>query len=59
MRREYAVQNEDKFISAAHIKQSLPSMLKFPVESFGYIEPGHRLKGKQQCIVQDGDLKEL
>ena len=41
------------------MKGTLSTALKFPVDSFGYIEPGHRLKGKQRWLVQDQDVMEM
>ena len=61
-KREYVIQKftlEEKFSSVVDMKESLSNMLRFSVDSFGYITPGHGLKGKQQWIVQDEDLIEM
>ncbi len=58
---EYTMQKMslNQFTTLEEMKQSLTRMLKFPVENFGYIEPGHGLRGRQQWMVQDGDLHEM
>ena len=38
---------------------SLSTTLSFEVDKFGYIEPGHGLKGRQQWLVQDEDLDNM
>ena len=48
-----------RFTTMAEMKRSLSSYLKFEVDNFGYIEPGHGLKGRQQWVVQDDDLKQM
>ena len=61
-KREYTIQKftvDSQFKTLTNMKQSLLGMLKFAVDNFGYIEPGHGLKGKQQWIVQDEDLQEI
>ena len=48
---------DNNFSTVADMKESLKSALKFPFDNFGYIEPGHGLKGRQQWIVQDEDVR--
>ena len=50
-KREYTMQKltlDNNFSTVADMKESLTSGLKFPFDNFGYIEPGHGLKGRQQ-----------
>ena len=48
---------DNNFSTVADMKESLTSVLKFPFDNSGYIEPGH--KGRQQWIVQDEDVQEM
>ena len=50
---------DNNFSTIADMKESLTSGFKFPYDNFGYIEPGHGLKGRQQWIVQDEDVQEM
>ncbi len=51
--------NNGQFKSVVELRQSLTDHLKFPVETVGYIEPGHGLRGKQQWITQESDLDDV
>ena len=48
-----------QFTKVSEMKQSLSIALKFDIDTFGYIEPGHGLKGRQQWLVQDEDLEQM
>ena len=61
-KREYTMRKlmlDNNFSTVADMKESLTSALKFSFDNFGYIEPGHGLKGRQQWIVQDEDVQEM
>ena len=58
-KNEYAIKKlflNNLFKTVAEMKESLSSTLLFQVDNFGYIEPGHSLKGRQQWIFQEEDL---
>ncbi len=48
-----------RFKSIAELKQVLSDHLKFSVETLGYIEPGHGLRGKQQWLTRECDLEDM
>ena len=48
-----------KFTSVSELKEKLSEFLKYPVETTGYISPGHGVKGKPQDIVNGKDLHEM
>ena len=46
-------------MSKANAEKYLSKFLVNTVFTFGYIIPGHGLKGKQQVINEDSDLKTM
>lgn len=59
---EYTMQKlslHNKFTTLAEMKQSVTAILKFSFDNFGYNEPGHGLKGRQQWLVQDDHMYEM
>lgn len=47
------------FTTMQEMNKFLCNFLKHDIGNFGYIEPGHGLKGRQQWIVQDTDVQEM
>ena len=66
-KREYTMVKADKSVAKTiDMKQvilsSFPSDIPQPKANkleFGYVEPGHGLKGKKKWIVDDNDMKEF
>ena len=59
---EYTVEklkSSSKFMSVQDLKDSLNTSLQFTPSEFGFIEPGHGLKGKHRWIHDDTDLEEM
>jgi len=59
---DYTVKNLDgksHYVSRDDLKAKLSDTLDFPAERFGYIEPGHGLKGKSHWLTTDSDLEEM
>lgn len=48
-----------KFTTVTELKEKLSEFLKYPVETAGYITPGHGVKGKMQDLVNCEDLHEM
>lgn len=48
-----------RFKSVDELKHSLMDHLKFQVDTLGYIEPGHGLRGKQQWLNRESDLDDM
>ena len=48
-----------RFITQDDLKGKLSETFDFPAERFGYIEPGHGLKGKSRWLTSDDDLEEM
>lgn len=48
-----------RFKSMDELRHSLMDHLKFQVETLGYIEPGHGLRGKQQWLNRESDLDDM
>ena len=48
-----------QFTSIEDLQHQLSSLVGISVEKIGYIQPGHGLRGKQQWLVSNDDLKEM
>ena len=59
---DYSIQKlsySTRFSTAEDVRATLNSITGNEVERFGYIEPGHGVKGRQQWITSDGDIEEM
>ena len=48
-----------KFSSVEELRDELKSTLQFLPSEFGFVEPGHGLRGKQRWIHDDADIEEM
>ena len=48
-----------KFSSVEELIESFDTSLEFTPSDFGFIQPGHGLKGRQRWIRDDADLEEM
>ena len=53
------LKSTSKFTSVEEVQDSFRSDLEFVPSEFGFIEPGHGLKGRQKWIRDDVDLEEM
>ncbi len=48
-----------QFETMNELQKCLSDELHVPTDRIGYVEPGHGVKGKQQWLDTDGDLKQM
>ena len=60
-KREYSMHKVKafKFRSVDEIRDRLTELLPCDFRKFGYIEPGHGLKGRSQWISDEEDLESM
>ena len=61
-RSQYVVRklnSTEQFSSILSLKEQLTNQFQEAIIDFGYIEPGHGLKGKQVWLVEDADVDEM
>ena len=57
--RVHKLSTSARFTTRNDIKQQLHAIDRKAKDTFGYIDPGHGLKGKQNVITSDQDLVEM